>query len=122
MSTDTSRQPAGSSWALPSQGGFQAIEPGKPLRDFSVAPAPPGSLDATLAATGIPLFAIDLRTAPATGPVAAWLAEPHASRNIGSMYSDATPAAYLAPLKAREWFDVLLFVEKTTAARKNPGR
>ena len=82
-------------------------------------PAPAGSLDAALAATGLPLFAIDLRPAPKTGPVADWLAEPHASRNIGAGFSDATAANYLMPMKAQEHFDVLLFVEKTTAARKN---
>jgi erythromycin esterase len=46
------------------QGSFQAIERGKGLHDFTVAPAPAGSLDATLAATGIPLLAIDLRRFP----------------------------------------------------------
>ena len=59
------------------------------------------------------------RTAPKTGPVATWLTEPHASRNIGATFSDATAASYLLPMKVQEHFDVLLFVEKTTAARKN---
>lgn len=104
------------------QGAFQAVEQGKALRNFTAAPAPAGSLDATLAATGLPLFAVDLRTAPKAGAVAEWLAEPHASRNIGAVYSDETAKNYLYPIKAAEWFDVLLFVETTTAARKNPGR
>jgi erythromycin esterase len=43
------------------QGSFQARDQGKELRDFTVPPAPAGSLDATFAATGIPLFALDLR-------------------------------------------------------------
>ena len=100
------------------QGSFQATEAGT-LKTFTVPPAPAGSLDATLAATGLPLLAIDLRTAPKTGPVATWLTEPHASRNIGATFSDATAASYLLPMKVQEHFDVLLFVEKTTAARKN---
>ena len=104
------------------QGSFQAMEQGKGLTNFTVAQAPAGSLDATLAATGVPIFAVDLRSAPARGPVAEWLSQPHASRTIGAVYSETTAANYFMPLRARESFDVLLFVEKTTAARRNPGR
>ncbi len=104
------------------QGSFQARNPGRELTNFTVPPAPPGSLDAMLAASGIPLLALDLRRAPRSGPVAAWLAEPHKSRNIGAVYSDDNRDAYLGDLKAPRSFDAILFVEKTTAARKNPGR
>jgi erythromycin esterase-like protein len=49
------------------QGGFQAVsQGGKGLHDFNVPPAPAGTLDATLAASGIPLLALDLRAAPKT--------------------------------------------------------
>jgi erythromycin esterase-like protein len=101
------------------QGSFQAVELQKSLRDFTVPPAPPGSLDATLAATGIPLFALDLRQAPKTSPVAAWWNEPHQSRSIGAMFSDSAADRYLMNLTAPRNYDALLFVEKTTAARKN---
>ena len=104
------------------QGGFQAMEQGKGVIPFTVPPAPPGSLDATLAAAGIPILALDLRKAPQTGPVADWLAQPHPSRTIGAVYSEATAASYLMPLRAPLSYDVMLFVESTTAARKNPGR
>jgi erythromycin esterase-like protein len=102
------------------QGSFQAVEMGKGLHDFAVPPAPAGSLDATFAATGIPLFALDLRDAPKSGPVANWLSEPHKSRSIGAVYSEDSAAQYLMDLTAPQSFDVMLFVEKTTAARKNP--
>jgi hypothetical protein len=102
------------------QGSFRALEQTSGLRDFTVPPAPAGSLDATLAATGIPLFALDLRDAPKSGPVAPWLSEPHKSRSIGSMYSEDLAAQFLFELKAPQSFDAMLFVEKTTAARKNP--
>ena len=46
------------------------------LKDFTVPPAPAGSLDATLAATGIPLFALDLRAELKTGLVAERLQAP----------------------------------------------
>ena len=104
------------------QGGFQAMEQGKGLTTFGVPPAPAGSLDATLAAAGLPILAVDLRAAPTTGPVAEWLAQPHASRTIGAVYSEATASNYFMGLRARDAFDVMLFVETTTAARKNPGR
>jgi len=103
-------------------GSFQAIKQGKGLQDFTVPPAPPGSFDAMLAATGIPLLAIDLRQAPRSGPVAAWLNESHKSRSIGAIYSEDAHDTLMANLAARDCFDVMLFVDKTTAARKNPGR
>ena len=104
------------------QGSFQAIEQGKGLHDFTVAAASAGSLDSNLAATGIPLFALDLRSAPQSGPVSEWLKAPHPARSIGAIYSEDSAAQYMTRLNAPESFDGLLFVEKTTAARKNPGR
>ena len=88
------------------------------LRAFTVPPAPPGSLDATLADTGIPMLAIDLRLAPRTGPVAEWLNAPHLTRPIGAGFSDASAASYLMDMKILEGYDELLFVEKTTTAHR----
>ena len=102
------------------QGSFQAVsQGGKGLKDFTVPPAPAGSLDTTLASAGIPLFALDLHRAQ--GPAAAWLAEGHDSRNIGALYPEDQPFALMYPLKASEAYDALFFVEKTSAARKNPA-
>jgi erythromycin esterase-like protein len=104
------------------QGSFQArSQGGGVLRDFTVPPAPAGSLDATLAASGIPLFALDLRTAPKSGPVADWLQAPHSTRSIGAMYPEDSPYAWMTNEVAPERFDALLFVDTTTAARKNAG-
>jgi erythromycin esterase len=102
------------------QGSFQAVELNKGLRDFTVGPAPAGSLDATLAAAAIPLFALDLRGIPTGSPVAAWLAEPHKTRSIGAVFSQDSAGQYLLDMSAHQSFDAILFVEKTTAARKNP--
>ena len=90
------------------QGVFQAVEPQRALRAFTVPAAPTDSLDATLAATGIALLALDLRGI-----------EPHQSRSIGASFSDSTAAQYLMRITAPRSCDPLLFVEKTTAARKN---
>ena len=97
------------------QGGFQAVEAKKGLHDFTLPPAPAGSLDAKLASAGIPMFALDLRKSPKTG----WWTEPHAGRSIGAMFADADADKYLYPTQAPKAYDALLFVEKTTPARKN---
>jgi hypothetical protein len=103
------------------EGSFQAVsQGGGGLKDFTVPSAPAASLDTMLASAGIPLFALDLRQAPKNGPVADWWNEPHQTRSIGAVYPENSPYAFLANLKAPEAFDVLLFVSKTTAARKNP--
>jgi erythromycin esterase-like protein len=102
------------------EGSFQAIpQNGGGLRDFTVSPAPVGSLDATLAASGIPLFALDLRAAPKTGTVADWWNTAHATRSIGAVYAEGSPTNYMASWVAPSVFNVMLFVDKTTAARKN---
>jgi erythromycin esterase-like protein len=99
------------------QGSFQAIpQGGGTLRNFTVPAAPPGSLDATLAATGLPLLALDLRAAPD------WFRQPRQSRQIGAVYPEGEPYAYLGSIVPAEAYDAMLFVEATTVARKNPGR
>jgi len=105
------------------QGSFQAVSqtssgPAR-LKDFTVPPAPAGNLDAMLAAAGIPLFALDLRQAPPSGPVADWWKQAHQTRSIGALYPEDSPYALMTNLKAPEAFDVLLFVAHTKAARKN---
>jgi len=101
------------------QGSFQALQRGKGLRQFTVGPAIPGSLDAALATAGIPLFAVDLRGAPSSGAVAEWLNTPQPMRSIGAIYSESAPDAYFGPMTPHS-FDVILFVKRTTAAHENP--
>jgi erythromycin esterase len=99
------------------QGTFQAIEQGSGLRNFTVTAAPAGSLDATLAASGIPIFALDLKHVPADSSAAAWLKEPHGTRSIGAVYSEASN--YFNELSPQANFDAILFVNHTTAALPN---
>jgi len=99
------------------QGTFQAIEQGSGLRNFRVTPAPAGSLDATLAASGIPIFALDLKHVPANSSAAAWLKESHRTRSIGAVYSEASN--YFDDLSPQANFDAILFVSHTTAALPN---
>ncbi|HKW01413.1 MAG TPA: erythromycin esterase family protein [Vicinamibacterales bacterium] len=96
------------------QGSFQAMaQAGGGLKNFTVPAAPADSLDAMLASAGVPLFALDLRNAPP------WFTEPHRSREIGATYPEGSPYALMADLPAAQAFDVMLFVDTTTAARKN---
>ena len=99
------------------QGSFQAIEEGSGLRNFTVTPAPAGSFDATLAASGIPVFALDLKRVPANTSAAAWLREPHRTRSIGALYSEASNN--FIDLYPQADFDAILFVNHTTAAVPN---
>ena len=99
------------------QGSFQAIDQGSGLRNFTVPAAPAGSLDATLAASGIPIFALDLKHVPADSPETAWLKEPHRTRSIGAVYSEASN--YFSELSPQANFDAILFVNHTTAALPN---
>lgn len=106
------------------EGEFQAMpmKQGRvsgPLQTFSVPPAPPGSLDATLMSVGVPLFALDVRTAPVNGVVAEWLRLPHLSRSIGAVFDRAAPSRFFAATEVQAAFDVVLFVARTTAARPN---
>ena len=101
------------------QGSFQAIEQDKGLHDFTIGPAPTDGFDAMLASAGIPLFALDLRQLPKTGPAVDWFNRPHLARSIGAVYSESAAANYFRPLVAPQTFNVILYVDKTTAARKN---
>jgi len=97
------------------EGSFRAIDGGG-VRTFTVGPPVRGSLDATLAAVGLPLFAVDLRMTR-RGPVAEWLAAAHRSRQIGGAYSEDTAPIYWQNVRASMTFDVLIYVAKTTGTR-----
>jgi erythromycin esterase len=100
------------------QGSFQALQKGKGLREFKVGAAIPGSLDAALAGTGIPVFAIDLRNAPRSGVVGDWLNLGQVMRSIGAIYKESSPDMFLTTVD-RHSFDMVFFVSRTTAAREN---
>jgi erythromycin esterase len=103
------------------EGSFRAVELGKGLHEFTVGPAPAGSWDQALAATDIPIFALDLRRAPQQGPAASWLEGDHPSRSIGATFSDGTANLFWSNARQQDAFDAVLFVEKTSAARGVPA-
>lgn len=100
------------------QGSVRAWDRGgSAVVEHTVRPAPQGSVSATLAAVGIPLFLIDLRRAPASGPIATWLSSPHPERTIGSGINSGDTPAEIVP---RDVYDAIVFVEQTTSARPTP--
>jgi erythromycin esterase-like protein len=102
------------------RGGFQAVDTGgSGLREFIVDAAPADSLDGALAATGIPIFALDLRGA--TGAAGAWLAVPRKTRSIGAVFGPGYPYEY-SEIASPQHYDALLFVENTTRARPVAGQ
>lgn len=97
------------------QGSFRAVEVGVgKIRDFTVPPAPADSLDGTLAAARLPLFALDLRKAPP------WFLQERKSRQIGAGFSEGNADAYLMAIRPAAAFDALIFIDTTTASRKAP--
>lgn len=104
------------------QGSFRAYEPCKGLHEITVHPLGRDSLDSTLAAAGIPFFALDLRTLPQNGPVNHWLGGIRPMRNVGAVYSEdkADTPMVIGRERWPEGFDVILFVESTTPSRANP--
>jgi erythromycin esterase len=101
------------------QGSFQALDETDKRRDHTVPPAAEGYIDAALAATGLPLLALDLANIPPDGALAKWLAAKPSQRSIGAVfYGDHTNYSEVA--NPRDKYDVLLFVERTTASRSNP--
>lgn len=103
------------------QGSFQARRQSDfRLVDHAVSPAPGGSLDAALAAVGLPAFALDLRRIEYGESLADWLSTQPATRQIGAVYSEQEAGNYFETRDPRIAFDILVFIESTTAARPNP--
>jgi len=102
------------------QGAFRVvIERDGTMGSRVVGPAPAGYVDATLAATGIALFALDLTRVPADGPVARWMAGKPRQRMLGNGRSQPEHR-YDYAADPRDNYDVIVFVESAAAARGNP--
>jgi hypothetical protein len=102
------------------EGAFQAVEFSKGLIDHTVGPAAEGSLDHGLASADIPIFLLDLDTAPDSGPVNDWLVSRPKSRWIGAVYAEDRADDLMVINDPRRAYDMLAFVAKTTAARAMP--
>lgn len=102
------------------QGSFRAFDPDlRVVREFTVGSAPVDTLDAAFASTALPIFALDLRQLPRQGPVADWFLVPHRSRSIAAIYNDSQAVSSFTNLRVQDAFDVVLFVNKTSASKAN---
>lgn len=98
------------------RGKFQAVSVGGGgLQDHEAGPAKAASFDGALAAAGLPLFVLDLRTA--TGVARQWVDSPLEHRTIGAVYNAAAPSSYWAKIHPSRSYDAVIFVANTTAAR-----
>jgi erythromycin esterase len=113
------------------QGSFRAvgtIDNDTRLHEWVVGAAPAHFVDAALARTGLPLFALNLKAVPQNGSVAQWMASKPWQRAIGMGFSDETVNApprikpYVKSGDPRDRYDVLVFVESTTATHYVPRR
>jgi erythromycin esterase len=108
------------------QGGFSANEYAfgrlGERRDFYLGPAPRGSLDETLGEAQLGIAALDLRDAPRFGPVNEWFGRPQETRSIGSGFFDRFEGAFLEAQVLPQRYDVLLFVNKTSATHPLTSR
>jgi erythromycin esterase-like protein len=95
------------------EGQYTAIRPGAGLTAENDLNSPPaGSLEKTFRDAGLADFALDLRPS-ATDPAARWLARPHLFRSIGALAMDRQFQPRVVPAE----FDVLIYIDKTTASR-----
>jgi erythromycin esterase-like protein len=79
--------------------------------DGPLPPAASSSVDGVLAQVGKPIFVIDLRAAPAAGPVRAWVDTKNTVRGLGGV-------TRVIPARA---YDALVFLESVTPARPTAG-
>lgn len=78
-------------------------------------PAKPGSFDGALAAAGLPLFVLDLRTA--TGVARRWAESPLEHRSVGLAYNPETPGNAWVMMHPVRSYDAVIFVSEMTPTR-----
>ncbi|MEK7409649.1 MAG: erythromycin esterase family protein [Acidobacteriota bacterium] len=89
---------------------------GSGLQNHTVPPSPEGSGDAVLSAAGMPLLFLDMRSVPAAGALARWLAEPHLHLSAGAIWNRDDPESNLHLQSLAKSYDGLIFVEEGHAA------
>jgi erythromycin esterase len=96
------------------EGQYTAVVSGKGLRsDNALQPPIDGSYETYFRASKLPTLLLDLRTAASGGPASGWLAQSHRFRSIGALAMDEQ----FGPAKLPEMFDVMIYIDKTTASR-----
>jgi erythromycin esterase len=99
-------------------GRYTAIKQGAGLRnDNRLHPPINDSFEENFRASGLPIFALDLRNAREDDPASSWLTRQHNFRSIGAL---ATSSQFW-PTNIRGLYDAIIYLDKTTASRSLPG-
>jgi erythromycin esterase len=102
------------------QGSFQArdFDPkaNRELKQFTVGPAPEGSIDWYLARVGIKNYFVDFRHSRKNETVTRWLTMPRPIRTIGLYYNAQAEKNYFIPTKLTPEFDGIVFFNESTRA------
>ncbi len=104
-------------------GSFRAMDwrsspPTYDVQTLSLGASPKDSLGAALGLAGLPVFLVDLRSAP--DDVRPWLDGPIASWQLGGAFRGEGPSLVSYP--PRRSFDALIYLREITAARALPKK
>jgi erythromycin esterase-like protein len=64
----------------------------------------------------MPRFFLDLRNRSTVSDTPSWLPGPRSALSIGAVYSDATPDSYYYQARLPAEYDVVIFLDQTTAS------
>lgn len=105
------------------QGSFQAqvFGAGKVrVQEFTLGPAPEGTVDWYLANVGLGNFVVDLRSSK-DEELLRWLQTPRRMHWVAALYADGwTESQWTQPTVLSRDFDGLIFIGNTTRARPTP--
>lgn len=101
-------------------GAFNAVAVGGGQQAFIADYVPSNSLEAAFSSTLQPRLLFDARRIPQGGQAAAPLAGPIPMRVIGAVYNPVLAASYYSPAVLPHDFDLLIYLETTTASTLLP--
>jgi len=74
------------------------------------------SYEEYFSASRMPRFFLDLRNRSTMSDMPSWLPGPRSALSIGAVYSDATPDSYYYQARLPTEYDVVIFLDQTTAS------
>jgi erythromycin esterase-like protein len=106
------------------EGSFQIIDLKRGLVEFTVPPAPAGSVPWAFATARAEQpyrdYFVDFRPIPRASAARRWLDAPQLQYYVGSGFSNPSAPRYLIPSAVGQQYDGMIFIDKTTRARPNP--
>jgi erythromycin esterase-like protein len=95
-----------------------SVSPNGVSAPVSIPPSPPNSIDATLRATSIPMFGLNLRPIQGNTLLGEYVSTPYPMRMLGSFYDmkEALDPQNLVQVSLKSSFDTVVFVANSHAA------